>query len=60
VEVHMQKICLFVIATALILLTAGTGRWVAPTTAHERGANVENFRGGTPVGSGLVVIPPVY
>ena len=56
----MQRICLFVIATALIFLTAGTGRWVASTTAHESGANVENFRGGTPVSGGLVVLTPVY
>jgi hypothetical protein len=56
----MHKVCLFVIATALVLLAAGTGRWVASTTAHETGANVENFRGGTPVGGGLFVMPPVY
>jgi hypothetical protein len=56
----MQRICLFVIATALIFLTAGTGRWVASTTAHESGANVDNFRGGTPVGGGLLVITPTH
>ena len=55
----MSKIS-FVIATAAIILTAGFGGWVASTTAHDRAVHVENYRGGTPVGGGLFVMPPVY
>ena len=47
----MRKIG-FVIAAAGLILAAGFG-------AHDRAVNVENFRGGTPVGNGLVM-PPVY
>jgi hypothetical protein len=54
----MRKISFVIAATALIL-TAGVGGWVASTTAHDRAANVENHRGGTPVGGGLFVMPPV-
>jgi hypothetical protein len=55
----MRRI-IFVIAAAGLILTVGVGGWVASTTAHDRAANVENFRGGTPVGGGLFVMPPVY
>jgi hypothetical protein len=54
----MRKISFVIIATALIL-TAGVGGWVASTTAHDRAAHVENYRGGTPVSGGLFVMPPV-
>jgi UDP-N-acetylmuramyl pentapeptide phosphotransferase/UDP-N-acetylglucosamine-1-phosphate transferase len=54
----MRKIS-FVIAAMALILTAGVGGWVASTTAHDRAANVENHRGGTPVGGGLFVMPPV-
>jgi hypothetical protein len=55
----MRKIS-FVIAAAAFILTASVGGWVASTTAHDRGADFQNFRGGTPVGGGLFVMPPVY
>ena len=55
----MRKIS-FVIAAAASILTAGVGGWVASTTARDRAVNVENFRGGTPAGGGLFVMPPVY
>ena len=54
----MRKIG-FVIAAAGLILAAGVGGWAASTTARDRAVNVENFRGGTPVGNGLVM-PPVY
>jgi hypothetical protein len=55
----MRKIS-FVIAAAAIILTAGFGGWVASTTGHDRAAGVQNYHGGTPVGGGLFVMPPVY
>ena len=58
-EVQMRKIS-FVIAAAALILTASVGGWVASTTAHDRGADFQNFRGGTPAGGGLFVMPPVY
>jgi hypothetical protein len=55
----MRKIT-FVIAAAALILTASVGGWVASTTAHDRGADFQNFRGGTPAGGGLFVMPLVY
>ena len=55
----MRKIS-FVIAAAALILTASVGGWVASTTARDRALHVENFRGGTPLGGGLFVMPPVY
>jgi hypothetical protein len=54
----MRKISFVFAATALIL-TASFGGWVASTTAHDRAAGVQNFRGGTPASGGLFVMPPV-
>jgi hypothetical protein len=54
----MRKIS-FAIAAAALILTASLGGWVASTTAHDRAAHVQNFRGGTPIGGGLFVMPPV-
>jgi hypothetical protein len=54
----MRKIS-FVIAAAASILTASVGGWVASTTAQDRAAGVQNFRGGTPVGGGFFVMPPV-
>jgi hypothetical protein len=48
----------FVIAAAALILTTGVGGWVASTTAHDRALHVENFRGGTPTGGGI--LPPAY
>jgi hypothetical protein len=53
----MRKIS-FVIVAMAIILTAGVGGWVASTTAHDRALHVENFRGGTPAGGGIVVLLP--
>jgi hypothetical protein len=55
---QMRKISFVFAATALIL-TASFGGWVASTTAHDRAAGVQNFRGGTPASGGLFVMPPV-
>jgi hypothetical protein len=57
--IQMRKIT-FVIAAAALILTASVGGWVASTTAHDRGADFQNFRGGTPAGGGLFIMPPVY
>ena len=40
----MSKIS-FVIAAAALILTASFGGWVASTTAHDRGAGVQNSTG---------------
>jgi hypothetical protein len=55
----MRKI-IFIAAAAALILTTSVGEWVASTTAHDRAVNVHNFRGGTPVGGGAFVMPPVY
>ena len=55
----MRKI-IFIAAAAALILTTSVGGWVASTTAHDRAVNVQNFRGGTPVGGGVFVMPPVY
>jgi hypothetical protein len=59
----MRTISFVIAATALILTTSvggWVGGWVAATAAHDRALQVENFRGGTPTGAGISVMPPAY
>jgi hypothetical protein len=61
--IQMRTISFVIAATALILTTGvggWVGGWVASTAAHDRALHVENFRGGTPLGGGISVMPAAY
>jgi hypothetical protein len=54
----MRTIGLFAIAGFVMILVGVAVR--AATTPEAKPVQVENFRGATPVGTGMYVLPPVY
>jgi hypothetical protein len=54
----MRTISLLAVAACLILV--GVAVRAAATPPHATPANAESYRGATPVGGGLYVLPPVF
>jgi hypothetical protein len=54
----MRTIGLFAIVAFVLILVGVAVR--AATTPEAKPVQVENFRGATPVGPGMYVLPPVY
>jgi hypothetical protein len=55
----MRNLNLFVIVASLILAATGIGVWAASRTTNH--VNVQDtYGGGSPVGGGIFVAPPVY